>query len=202
MCRRTTFGRHFAEVHTSDVGGHYLKPHWNRRLYMTLVVFFAATLAPALAQTVQWTPFSSKEFHFSVSFCGVPSTDPPTVEQKGDRRGTTNLFKARGDDYFCMIGISDYNFKPDVEEELLLNQTNFIKAVTGTLGTSRRNEFVRAPEKLPALTFTFEMPPNHAGKSIVILNGSRVYELVFAYRKTTDYTAAMQKFLSTFEITR
>ena len=95
-----------------------------------------------------------------------------------------------------MVGISDYNIKPDVEKELLLNQTNFVEAVKGTLGTSRRHEFVNAPEKLPALTFTFDMPPNHTGNSIVILRGSRVYELVFTYRKTLDYTAAVQKFLS------
>jgi len=56
--------------------------------------------------------------------------------------------------------------------------------------------------KLPALTFTFEMPPNHTGKSIVILKGSRVYQLVFMYRKTMDYTAVQQKFLSSFEIAK
>ena len=124
------------------------------------------------------------------------------MEKKGVITGTTSLFKARGEDYFCMVGISDYNIKPDVEKELLLNQTNFIEAIKGTLGTSRRNEFVNAPEKLPALTFTFEMPPNHTGKSIVVLKGSRVYELVFTYRKNMDYTAAMQKFLNSFEITK
>jgi hypothetical protein len=137
-----------------------------------------------------------------VSFCGAPAADPPVTETKGVITGTTRLFKARAENYFCMVGISDYNIKPDVEKELLLNQTNFIEAVKGTLGTSRRNEFLNAPEKLPALTFTFEMPPNHAGKSIVILKGSRVYQLVFTYRKTTDYTATQQKFLSSFEITK
>ena len=115
--------------------------------------------------------------------------------------GTTWLFKVIGEGYFCMVGVSQYDFKPDVEEELLLNQTNFIQAVKGTLGTSRRTQFVNAPEKLPALTFTFEMPPDYAGKSTVILKGSRVYETVFAYRKTIDYTAAMEKFLSSLEIT-
>src|SRR5260370_15971477 len=99
-----------------------------------------------------------------------------------------------------MVGLSDYNIKPSVEKELLLNQTNFIEAIKGTLGTSRRH--VNAPVKLPALTFTFEMPHDYTGKSIVVLNGSRVYELIFAYRKPADYTAAMQKFLSSFEITK
>jgi hypothetical protein len=156
-----------------------------------------------VAQAVQWTPYtSSKEFQFSVSFCGAPSANPPTVEQKGARTGTVRLFTARGENYFCMVGISDYNFKPDVEEELLLNQMNFIKAVNGTVGTSRRTAFEKAPAALPALTFTFEMPPNHTGKSIVILRASRVYQLVFTYRKTADYSAALQRFLGSFEITK
>ena len=170
--------------------------------FITLMVSLAASLLPALAQTVQWTPFSSKEFKFSVSFCGAPKTDPTTVEQKGDIKATLNLVKAAGDGYFCMVAIGDYNLKPDVEAELLLNQTNFIKAVEGTLLTSRRTEFVNPPEKLPALTFTFDMPPNLTGKSIVILRGSRVYQLLFDYRKTTDYSAAMQKYLSSFAITK
>ena len=181
----------------------YLKPHWNRcRPFTTFVVCFATTLTPLLAQNVAWSPFSSKPFQFAVTFCGEPSEDPPVTETRGAITGTTRLFKARGENYFCMVGISDYNVKPDVEKELLLNQTNFVEAVKGTLGTSRRHEFVNAPERLPALTFTFEMPPNHTGKSIVILRGSRVYELVFAYRRTVDYTTAVQKFLSSFEITK
>ena len=43
------------------------------------------------------------------------------------------------------------------------------KAINGTLGTSRLTEVVNAPEKLPALTFTFVMSPSLAGKSIVVL---------------------------------
>ena len=170
--------------------------------FITLVVSLAAGLLPALAQTVQWTPFSSKEFKFSASFCGAPKTDPTTTDQKGDIKATLNLVKAVGDGYFCMVALADYNINPDVEAELLLNQTNFIKAVEGTLLTSRRTEFLNPPEKLPALTFTFDMPPNYTGKSIVILRGNRVYQILFDYRKTADYSAALQKFLSSFAITK
>jgi hypothetical protein len=192
------------EIYTPVVAGLDLKPLWNRcRPFTTLVVCFAATLVPALAQTVPWSPYTSKPFQFVVSFCGEPSADPPVTETKGVITGTTRLFQARGENYFCMVGVSDYNIKPDVEKELLLNQTNFIEAIKGTLGTSRRGEFVaNATEKLPALMFTFDLPPNHTGKSIVILRGSRVYELVFSYRKTMDYKAAQEKFLNSFEITK
>jgi hypothetical protein len=180
-----------------------VNPYWNRcRPFTTFAVCCVATLIPALAQTVPWSPYTSKPFQFAVSFCGEPSEDPPVTETKGAITGTTRLFKARAENYFCMVGISDYNIKPNVEKELLLNQNNFIEAIKGTLGTSRRHEFGNAPEKLPALTFTFEMPPDYTGKSIVVLNGSRVYELIFAYRKTADYNPAMQKFLSSFEITK
>src|SRR5258708_30422348 len=118
-----------------DVAGHNLKPYWNRcRPFTTFVVCFATTLIPALAQTVPWSPFNSKPFQFAVSFCGEPTADPPVTETKGVITGTTRLFKALGENYFCMVGISDYNIKPSVEKELLLNQTNFIEAIKGTLG--------------------------------------------------------------------
>jgi hypothetical protein len=47
---------------------------------------------------VPWTSFSSNDVQLSVSVCGAPSSDPPTVETKGAMTGTTRLFKARGDD--------------------------------------------------------------------------------------------------------
>jgi len=118
-----------------------MKPHWNRRLFTTFVACFA-TLQPAFSQPVQWSPFSSKDAQFSVSFCGTPTIDPPTVGKKGAIRGTIRVFKAQAENYFLMFGFSEYNIVPAVEEELLLNQTNFIKAVNGTVGTSRRTEFM------------------------------------------------------------
>jgi len=178
-----------------------VKTVWKRRLFTTFVISFATALSPALAQTVQWTPFSSEELQFSVSFCGAPSANPPTLDKRDDRTTTTRVYIARGEDYLCFVAIAEYNFTPDAEAELLLNQTNFINSVNGTLGTSRLTEFVNAPEKLPALTFTFEMPPNRVGTSIVIVKGTRVYELVFTSPKNINYTAALQKFLSSFEIT-
>jgi hypothetical protein len=60
-------------------------------------------------------------------------------------------------------------------------------------------QFIDTGER--ALTFTYEMPPNLIGKAIVIIKGKRVYMLVFQYRKTKDYAAAVQKFLSSFQIT-
>jgi hypothetical protein len=114
---------------------------------------------------------------------------------------TLNLFKAVTENYMCFVALADYNMKPDVEKELKLNETNFINAIKGTLGTSRRTEFVSRGEKLPALTFTYEMAPDFIGKAIVIIKGSRVYMLVFAYHKNKDYTSSVQKFLNSFQIT-
>ena len=101
----------------------------------------------------------------------------------------------------CFVALAEYNMAPTVEKELELNKTNFINAIKGTVGTSNRMDFMNRGEKLPALTFTYEMPPNLIGKAIVIIKGKRVYMLVFQYRKTKDYAAAVQKFLSSFQIT-
>ncbi len=175
-----------------------MKTLWNRYVLTALAVSFASA---ATAQNVTWTPFTSKAFQFSMSFCGAPNQDPASVEKKGTITATLNLFKAVTENYMCFVALADYNIKPDVETELKLNQTNFINAIKGTLGTSRRTEFASGGQKLPALTFTFEMPPDLIGKAIIILKGSRVYMLVFDYHKSKDYTAAVQKFLDSFQIT-
>ena len=171
-----------------------------------LRLFAAAALLPAVpsvlkAQTVSWTPFSSPEAHFSVSFCGPPSHDPPQVERNGAMTATMRFFKVVTDNYMCFVIEGEYNIKPDTEKELSLNQTNFINSAKATLGTSRRIEFDNHGEKLPALAFTFEMSPDYVGKSLVILKGTRVYMLVFDYHKNNDYTAAVTRFIDSFRIT-
>ena len=178
-----------------------MKTLWNLRLLTAFAVSAVTAVPAALAQDADWTPFSSREFQFSVSFCSAPSKDPASVDTKGDLTATLNLFKAITDNYMCLVALADYNRKPDVELELKLNETNFINAIKGTLGTSRRTEFVSRGEKLPALTFTYEMDPDFIGKAIVIIKGARVYMLVFAYHKNKDYTASVGKFLNSFQIT-
>jgi hypothetical protein len=178
-----------------------MKTSCKHRLLTALAVSFAAAAPAVLAQSVSWTPFNSREFQFSVSFCGDPTRDPASTDSKGDVTATLNLFKAVSNDYMCFVALADYNITPGVEQELKLNQTNFINAIKGTLGTSRRMDFMNRGEKLPALTFTYEMDPGLVGKAIVILRGKRVFMLVFQYNKNQDYAAAVQKFLDSFRIT-
>src|SRR6266567_6282718 len=130
-----------------------------------LALSFAAVAPAALAQNVNWTPFTSKEFQFSMSFCGAPMKDPTSTQTKGPMTATLNLFKAVTENYMCFVALADYNMKPAVEQELKLNQDNFVSAIKGTLGVSRRIQF----QGLPALQFTFEMPPDLVGKAIVVL---------------------------------
>jgi hypothetical protein len=177
-----------------------MKTSCKHRLLTALAVSFAAAAPPAFAQNVDWTPFASREFRFSVSFCGAPTKDEPSTDSKGEITATLNLFKAVSENYMCFVALADYNITPDAEQELKLNQTNFINAIKGTLGTSRRMDFMNRGEKLPALTFTYEMAPNLVGKAIVILRGKRVFMLVFQYNRDQDYAAAVQKFLDSFRI--
>jgi hypothetical protein len=178
-----------------------MKTSCKHGLLTAFALLFLAGAPAAPAQSVAWTAFNSREFQFSVSFCGSPTKDPASTDSKGALTATLNLFKAVSQDYMCFVALADYNLAPNVEQELKLNQTNFINAIKGTLGTSRRMDFMNHGEKVPALTFTYEMAPDLVGKAIVILRGKRVYMLVFQYRKTKDYAAAVQKFLDSFQIT-
>lgn len=177
-----------------------MKTSCKHRRLTALAISFLAAAPAAFAQNVSWTPFTSREFQFSVSFCGAPTKDEPSTDRKGEITATLNLFKAVSEDHMCFIALADYNIKPAVEQELKLNQTNFIDAIKGRVGTSRRMDFMNRDERIPALTFTYEMDPGLVGKAIVILRGKRVYMLVFQYGKTKDYTGAVQKFLDSFQI--
>jgi hypothetical protein len=149
---------------------------------------------------VNWTFLSSKELHFSVSFCTVPTKDQTKVDRKKGVITTLYLFKGVAKDYTCAVSLADYNTAPDVEQEFKLNESSIINATKGVLRSSRRADFIYGGEKLPALTFSYEARPDLAGKATVIVKGRRVYMLIFQYHKMRDYSAAGQKFLDSFQL--
>lgn len=172
------------------------------RLLTVIAASLIAAAPSAHAQNLEWSKFTSTEFKFSVSFCGTPTKDPSSTDSKGAITAILNFFQfsAASNDYMCFVAVADYNIAPDAEQELKLNQTNFINALKGTIGTSRRMDFVSGREKLPALTFTYETAPDMVGKAIVIVRGKRVYMPCFQYCKSKDYAADVEKFFSSFQI--
>lgn len=156
------------------------------------------------AQSLDWKEFNSTELGFSVRFPGTPQSDPPQFDKRSDGsvKATTTIFTSVLPNVISMFGVTDYTFSFNVDEELTLDQTNFLKAINGTLVTSRRAEYINGTTKLPELIFTFEFPKlDYTGRAIVISQGRRIYMAVFASKKGMDFSAATDIFLDSVELT-
>ena len=156
------------------------------------------------AQTLDWQPFQSSQLNFSAQFPGTPKAGEPQVEKNADGsvKSTTTLFLLSIPNVISIVGVTDYTFDLDVDGELKLDQANFIKAIDGTLVTSRQAEYVSGKTKLPELIFTFEYPKvNYTGRGIIINQGRRIYMAVFAYKSGSEYSTSADKFLDSLELT-
>jgi len=166
-----------------------------------LVLAFPLIAAP---QTEEWSRFSPSGLNFSALFPGTPVEEPQSVDKRSDGSvdSTTYLYYFQGGGFYCGVGVSDYTFTVNVENELTANRDNFLKSVDGTLLTSQRGEFINGSEKLPELTFTFEIPKiDYRGKSIVIIRGNRTYMALAAISKDAPDNAFIERFLDSFKFT-
>jgi hypothetical protein len=173
---------------------------------MRKVLFGLCLLAvfafPVLAQQLKWTPFKEPNLKFAVVFPGDPTINPPDVKKRDDGsvESTGYLFiTASPGVYVALAGATDYNFSVDAEAELVADRDNFVKALNTKAANSRRFEFQAVDEKLPALSFDVA-GESITGKAIVVVRGNRAYMAVFIYEKAQDYSAAVDKFLASFEI--
>ncbi len=175
-----------------------------KRAFVTGLILAWIGGSLAWAQSLDWKDFKSTEFSFSAVFPGEPSIDPPAITKKSDGSvsSTSTIFKCTSTGLFSMVGVTDYTFSFNVDDEFIADQTNFLKAIEGKLVSSRRAEYVSGKTKLPELTFTFEFPKmDYIGRAIVIGQGKRIYMAVFAYKRGMEYSTAMDKFLDSLELT-
>jgi hypothetical protein len=161
-----------------------------------LAVLCGALPSPADAQNVQWSPFTSKEFPFSISLCSTPSR----VEKKNIADGTTNIVAATAGDIVCIVSMTDFNVDLAVEQEFKEQQATFLKSINGVLGNSRRVAFKSRSGTLPALRFTFRMKSARVGTTMAIIEGRRFYMLCFTFPEDKDYATALETFIDSFQI--
>lgn len=175
-----------------------------KRVLITSLFLVGASVILVSAQTLDWKPFNSTELGFSVRFPGTPESDPPAVEKKSDGSvsATTSIFKCTSPGLFSMVGVTDYTFSFNVDDEFIADQNNFLKAIDGKLVTSRRAEYVSGSGKLPELIFTFEFPKiDYIGRAVIIIREKRIYMAVFAFKRGAEYSTAMDTFLDSLELT-
>ena len=136
----------------------------------------ALSLLPVLAAgDAGWVAFSPDNAGFSAKF---PLTPTPQVTRKKGFDNTVWLAKSADGNYMVMMSTTDYWQHVDTEEEMRLDQENFLKAVNGTATSSSHDPFpaAKGKTKLPSIVFEYKIGDQWTGRSRVIVDGDTAYQ--------------------------
>jgi len=170
----------------------------NRKLLLLLLVLAFGIGALAQTSTDSWNKFTSDAGKFSVLFPGQPEENSAT--EKGVLLHT---FRVLARPRIYMVLYSDYpdaDLTLDIKTRLRAERDGFIKGGTeGKLISEREFKFKRGSTELPALEFISEDGTIHY-KSIVIIDGRRVYFVCAGALQGNDSTSQFERFLGSFEL--
>jgi hypothetical protein len=145
-----------------------------------------------------WSKYSNDAGKFSMLVPGTPEESSST--EKGV---ILHTFKVLQRPRLYLVIYSDY---PDADLELKTStrlaaeRDGFIKGLTnGKLISEREITFKRGNTELPALEFTAETD-NVNYKSLVVLDGRRVYFACAGSIKGNDSTSEFERFLGSFTL--
>lgn len=168
-----------------------------RSVVFSFLLLFSAA-AWAQAGEAGWKKYSSEAGKFSMRVPGTPDESAST--EKGVMLHT---FKVLQRPRLYLVIYSDY---PDADLELKASsrlaaeRDGFIKGLTnGKLISEREITFKRGDTELPALEFTAETETVNY-KSVVVLDGRRVYFACAGSIKGNDSTGEFERFLGSFTL--
>lgn len=168
-----------------------------RSVVFSFLLLFSAA-AWAQAGEAGWKKYSSEAGKFSMRVPGTPDESAST--EKGVMLHT---FKVLQRPRLYLVIYSDY---PDADLELKTSsrlaseRDGFIKGLTnGKLVSEREITFKRGNTDLPALEFTAETESVNY-KSVVVLDGRRVYFACAGSIKGNDSTGEFERFLGSFTL--
>jgi hypothetical protein len=144
-----------------------------------------------------WVTVAPDDAGFSAEFPVTP------VRQVQPGKGySTTLWLAKSSDGNLMVlaGVTDYWSHIDTDQELELDQKNFLSAVGGTATSSQRDTFPGPKAKLPSVVFEFSVPGSWNGRSRVVVDGDTAYQTVVMWRPAYDASAALELFEKSFTL--
>jgi len=170
------------------------------RKSLTIGILLALGIAAwAQAGTDGWSKYSNNPGKFSVLLPGQPDESSDT--EKGVLLHTIKVIQRPR---MYMVIYSDYpdaDLQMETSARLKAERDGFLKGVSdGKLISEREFKFKRGSTELPALEFTSETA-NVTYKSLVILDGRRVYFVCTGAIKGNDSTAEFERFLGSFTLT-
>lgn len=169
----------------------------DKRLAITTALML---LAPVLcAADSGWVTVTPDNGGFSAKF---PVTPEPQLQSLKHVDTTIWLGKSVDGNVMVLVDVTDYWAHIDTEQELTLDQTNFLSSVGGTASASKRDTFPRAKPKakLPSEVFDFSTTSGWNGRSRVIVDGDTVYQTAVMWKQGYDASAVLDLFEGSFKL--
>jgi hypothetical protein len=169
-----------------------------KKSFVFCLLLMIAVAGWAQSNNAAWSKYSNDTGKFSMLVPGTPEESSSTT--KGVMLHT---FKVLQRPRLYLVIYSDY---PDADLELKTStrlaaeRDGFIKGLSnGKLISEREITFKRGDAELPALEFTAETD-NVNYKSVVVLDGHRVYFACAGSIKGNDSTSDFERFLGSFSL--
>jgi hypothetical protein len=159
---------------------------------------------PLGAELAGWSAFSSPDGRFSLR---MPEPPQHKTEQASDARVPTPLtahsFMSIDGRRTYVVSYVDYpkGFKGDVDAELARWREALVQRINGKLVGSKRVEYRRGNDVLPAEEFT-AVEGDKEYTVLTILDGQRPYQVVAVIPKdeSAEATADVKAYFASFEI--
>lgn len=169
-----------------------------KRSVVACMVLMFALAGWAQSGDAGWSKYSNDAGKFSMLVPGTP------VESSSTEKGVLlHTFKVLQRPRLYLVIYSDY---PDADLELKpstrldAERDGFLKGLSnGKLVSEREITFKRGDTELPALEFTAETDSVNY-KSVVVLDGHRVYFACAGSIKGNDSTSEFERFLGSFTL--
>ncbi|HYN86330.1 MAG TPA: hypothetical protein VER32_13865 [Pyrinomonadaceae bacterium] len=167
-------------------------------LLLALVSLSSPSLALQSAPPAGWEKFTSEPGRFSILMPGKPKEDRKTADTPYGP-STTHIFIAQAPGAIYLAGWVDYDpsFKFGVQAEMEANRDNLVKAMKATVIETKPIKYRTSP----GIEFTAENETIFIRSRVYII-GRRPYQTIAVVRKTDSASPDIEKFLSSFAITR
>lgn len=164
-------------------------------------MFVVLSLLPLLAAgDAGWVTYAPDNAGFSAKFPVMPT---PQVTRKQDVDNTVWIAKSADGNFMVLMTTTDYWQHIEAEEEMRLDQENFLKAINGSASSSTHDPFpaAKGKKKLPSIVFDYQIGDQWTGRSRVIVDGDTAYQSAVMWKQGYDGgSAVLEAFESSFKL--
>ena len=147
-----------------------------------------------------WVTAAPDNGGFTAEFPAAPQHQ---VQNKPEVSSNIWLATAVDGNIKVLVGVTDYWVDIDTENELELDEKNFVEAVAGKSTASKHDPFPGASRKhapLPSSVFEFQTASGWSGWSRVIVDGDTAYQAVVMWPNAYTPSAALEAFQNSFRL--